>query len=327
MSYRHPICSARHGQALISVLVTASLMAISFLGFLQMSKYQSRSAGQITGVGAVADLSQALTLLLNNPNCATTGNYATSGTYASITGSLNAYSLTLDTIGFDRNTPLVSTDPATTSIVNLAPFTIAAATATRPGLTLTQVPGLVGSTTQIKGVSYNVYPMMLTVSFTTAAGVNTPPPKPLTKFVDVYTDTSGNVQGMCYGPGSGPTLGTQISNCALYYEQASGFTVIASGATNVVMCPAGTYAITGTLFTTNAAMQSSYPIYNANGQPVGWGGDMVGGGITPGCGTTTRAYTPAGYTAPLTLFCGGYWNAITGCNAWGCSLVVATCCQ
>lgn len=185
------------GQSMVGVLATAAVMGVVMLGFISMVTFQTKANRQIAATGGVNDVSAGITLFFTGSNCSTlgTGNFLFKSNQATVVpGTGSNYSLSIDTIMAGSKVYL-SDASSTLLSASIYPYSIAPYNPTTPnssGIVMTPYPP--GGGNQNTTTTPYTYPFQMTINFSSASG---PPPLPLTKFVNVYTNASNNVQGMC----------------------------------------------------------------------------------------------------------------------------------
>lgn len=225
----------RVGQTLVGVLITATIMSIVSMAFLAMFRTQSQATRNIAAQGGVNDLSIGLNFLVNGQNCSNPGSgiyFLNEGSQAQVVGSgTGAYTLAMDTLRYSTGATALVNPPNTAISQMIQPYSLAPNNPTAPnppGIGFTSIGPPTCNT------STCVFPFQMQVNFTSPNGG--PPPKPLTKFVSVYTGlgtvsgsaTDYSVVGMC-GGGAVQTSGLYHTNLYFPGQSAGTWYTIQSG--------------------------------------------------------------------------------------------------
>ena len=181
--------SRRDGMSLVGVLMAAAAMGILATAMISMFKWQTDAARQLAGRSGVTDLSTGMSAFFSGAQCATTGTFLLNNVPATVSVTGTTYSLALDTVLFSTGTPVISSLNPPEMKLLLNPYTVS---------TLTFEPVGVPTATTLGAM----YPFKMDVTFASAKGA---PPRPIVKFLNVFTDPSKKVVGACFANVGGAT--------------------------------------------------------------------------------------------------------------------------
>ncbi len=175
---------------MVNVLVVSALMSMLMTAMITMFKYQTDTARQIAGKSGITDLSTGMGAFFSGANCSSTGTFRLGGAPAAVSASGTSYSLAMDTVLFATGGAVISSlnPPEITTMIN--PYTVAQLDFAPVGVETATTLGF-------------VYPFKMDVSFASPKGA---PPRPLSKFINIFTDSTRKVLGACYSNAGGNGL-------------------------------------------------------------------------------------------------------------------------
>src|SRR5687767_6290046 len=115
---RNSSLRSNRGQALMGIVITASVGGILWMAAMSMLSFQGKATRNVAARGGVLDLSTGLDTLFGAPGCRTLGTSSFSSAGSPVTVTVGSgctdptgYCATIDTIKFKSGAIVVSTTP------------------------------------------------------------------------------------------------------------------------------------------------------------------------------------------------------------------------